>query len=106
MGLGLGVLALILGFPLALLLLSLLLGRLEAWILAPDERAAEVTRLLEQVDETEDLEQAVKLMLSNATRRQGRRGANRAARRWAFRLAGTRRTRQERAEARQPAHRA
>ena len=38
-----------------LLLFTLFLGRLEAWMLMPDERAAAVSQLLEQVDEAEEL---------------------------------------------------
>lgn len=84
--------ALVVGFPLMLLLLVLFLGRLESWVLMPDERAAAVAQLLEQVDEAEDLERAVTLMMSEVTDRAGSKKPSASARRRALRLAGRRRT--------------
>lgn len=81
LGIGLGALALVIGFPVALLLFVIFLGRLEVWILAPDERAAAVSQLLEQVDETEELEKAVALMMADVThKKRGGRDRRRALR--------------------------
>lgn len=77
--------ALLLGFPALLLLLVLFLGRLEDWVLNPDERAAAVSQLLEQVDEAEDLEKAVALMMSEvADRSPGRRPSAARSRAWSL----------------------
>lgn len=83
--------ALLLGFPLLLLFLVLFLGRLEDWVLNPDERAAAVSQLLEQVDEAEELEQAVALMMSEVADRPGTRHPSPAARGRAWRLVRRRR---------------
>lgn len=83
--------ALIVGFPLLLLLLVLLLGRIESWMLAPDERAAAVSHLLEQLDEAEELEKAVALMMSEVADRPTSQRPSAAARGRAFRLARRRR---------------
>lgn len=84
--------ALVVGFPVLLLLLVVLLGRLEDWMLMPDERAAAVSRLLEQVDEAEELEKAVTLLMSEvADRTATRRPAPASARGRALRLARRRR---------------
>jgi hypothetical protein len=88
---GLGAAALIIGFPLMLLLLVLFLGRLEDWVLMPDERAAAVSQLLEQVEETEELEKAVVLMMSEVADRSTSRRTAPAVRRRALRLAKRRR---------------
>ncbi|HWB70967.1 MAG TPA: hypothetical protein VG452_02020 [Egibacteraceae bacterium] len=78
LGIGLGAVALVVGFPLLLMCLLWLLGRLEAWMLEPDERAAAVTRLLEQVDEAEEVERAVtRLMARVADRPAGERPSQR-----------------------------
>lgn len=61
---GLGALALVLGFPLFLLGGLWLLGWLEAWMVQPDERAATVRRLLDEIEEDADLEAAVAALLS------------------------------------------
>jgi hypothetical protein len=81
---GLGAAALVTGLPLLLLGFIWFMGRLEAWMLVPDERAAAVAELLERVDEADDLERAVTSMMSgvppaNAVRRR-RRDALRAIR--------------------------
>jgi Na+-transporting methylmalonyl-CoA/oxaloacetate decarboxylase gamma subunit len=101
LGVGLGALALVVGFPLLLLLFTLFLGRLEAWMLMPDERAAEVAKLLEQLDETEELERAVAVMMADVTpRTEERRGVDAAVRRRAVTLARRRRAAVERQTAR------
>jgi len=56
--------ALVIGFPVLLLVLVAGLGWLEAWMVQPDERAAAVQRLLDQEDEVERLEHAVAEMLA------------------------------------------
>ncbi len=86
-----GAAALVAGFPLMLLLLVLLLGRIEHWMLMPDERAAAVSRLLEQVDEAEELEKAVAVMMSEVADRPGSRAPTESARGRAYRLARRRR---------------
>lgn len=78
---------LVVGFPLLLLLLVLSLGRLEDWMLMPDERAAAVSQLLEQVDEAEELEKAVALMMSEVADRPEVRRQSPAAGGRALRLA-------------------
>lgn len=82
--------ALVVGFPSLLLLLVLLLGRIESWMLMPDERAVAVTQLLEQVSEAEELEKAVALMMSEVADRPTSKKPSEARRR-AFRLARRRR---------------
>ncbi len=79
LGIGLGAAALVVGFPILLLAFIGFLGRMEAWMLLPDERAAAVSRLLEQVDEAEELEKAVTLLMSDVAlrNRRPRRGAPR-----------------------------
>ena len=83
--------ALVVGFPLLLLALVMLLGRLEDWVLMPDERAAAVSQLLEQVDEAEELEKAVALMMSEVADRPSSRQPSPAARGRAWRIAHRRR---------------
>ena len=83
--------ALIVGFPLLLLFLVLFLGRVEDWMLMPDERAAAVSQLLEQVDKTEDLERAVALMMSEVADRPSARPRSGAAKTRAWRVAHRRR---------------
>lgn len=82
---------LVIGFPLSLLLLVMLLGRIEDWMLMPDERAAAVSQLLEQVDEAEELEKAVALMMSEVADRPSARQSSPAVRGRAWRLAHRRR---------------
>ena len=82
---------LLLGFPLLLLLLVLFLGRLEDWVLNPDERAAAVSQLLDQVEEAEELEQAVALMMSEVADRPSTSHASPATRGRAWRLVRRRR---------------
>jgi hypothetical protein len=86
-----GIAALIIGFPLLLLLLVILLERIEDWMLMPDERAAAVSQLLDQVDEAEELEKAVALMMSEVADRPTTGRPSKAARGRAFRLARRRR---------------
>ena len=83
--------ALLIGFPALLLLLVLFLGRLEDWVLNPDERAAAVSQLLEQVDETEELEKAVALMMSEVADKPTARAPSPATRARASRLVRRRR---------------
>lgn len=59
LGIGLGALGLLIGFPLLLLGVLWVLGWLESWMLFPDERAAAIHRLLEGSERAEDVEQAV-----------------------------------------------
>lgn len=59
LGIGLGALGLLTGFPSLLLGVMWVLGWLEAWMLEPDERAATIEQLLEGADEAEEVEQAV-----------------------------------------------
>ena len=89
-GVGLGAFALVVGFPLTLLVLLLVLGRLESWVLMPDERAERVSRLLDQVDEADELEHAVTLMMADVTPTSRPAPSARARRRWALRLAARR----------------
>lgn len=82
---GVGAAVLVTVFPLLLLGFIWFMGRLEAWMLVPDERAAAVVELLEQVDEADDLERAVTSMMAgvppaHAVRRR-RRDALRSVRR-------------------------
>ena len=93
--LGPGAIALIVGFPLLLLVLVLVLERIEDWMLAPDERAAAVSQLLEQVDEAEELEKAVALMMSEVADRPTARTQSAATRTRAWRLARRRRAADE-----------
>ena len=79
--------ALVVGFPLLLLALLLVLGRLEDWMLRPGERAAAVTQLFDQVEEAEELERAVALMMSEVADRATARHLTPAARGRALRLA-------------------
>lgn len=99
-GLGLGVLALVVGFPLLLLVFLVFLGRLESWMLLPDERAAQVSQLMEQVEEADELEHAVALMMADVTPgSEGSRPSAGARRRWAMRITGARRSNRQRATA-------
>jgi hypothetical protein len=71
-------LALCVAVPFLLLGGLLLLARLEAWVEAPEQRAAAVADLIANVDETGELEVAVAHLLDEATRRRPvRRGATR-----------------------------
>lgn len=63
--------------PVLLLVGLHLLAQLEAWVEAPEQRAAAVADLIENVDETGELEVAVTRLLDEATRRPVRRGATR-----------------------------
>lgn len=56
--------ALIVGFPLALLVLLTLFDWLENWMVRPDERAAAVRDLLDRVEQVEEVERAVAEMLA------------------------------------------
>lgn len=82
LGIGLGAVALVVGFPLLLMGLLWLLGRLEEWMLQPQERAAAVTELLERVEEAEEIERAVTRLLAQVTDRpDGDRPGQRLGRR-------------------------
>lgn len=63
-------LTLIVAVPFLLLLGLYLLSRLEDWVEAPEQRAAAVASLMENVDETGELEVAVTRLLDEATARQ------------------------------------
>ena len=69
---------LVLGFPVLLMALLLLLGRLERWMIQPDERAAEVSRLLDQADHAEEVEEAVRRLLADLPGRRARALGTRA----------------------------
>lgn len=58
LGTSLSALGLLFGFPVLLLGVLGILGRLEAWMLRPYERAVEIERLLAQEEEAEAVEQA------------------------------------------------
>lgn len=73
LGTSLGALALVLGFPGLLLAGLWALGRLEAWMLQPDERAAEIELLLEGEDEAEDVEVAVTRLIAGVADPQAER---------------------------------
>lgn len=64
---------LVLSVPPLLLVLLHLLARLEDWMLKADERAAAVAALLEQVDEPDDVEVAVRRLLSGVADKPQRR---------------------------------
>lgn len=53
------VIPVVVGFPLALFTMLWVLGRLEAWMVQPDERAAAVRQLLAEEEEVDALERAV-----------------------------------------------
>lgn len=72
-GINPGAVVLVLGFPLLLLALVLALGRLEAWVFEPDERAAAVERLLDELDEAEAVEQAAVAVLAPVADEEARR---------------------------------
>jgi hypothetical protein len=57
-GVGLGAIALVVGWPALLLMVMWLLGRLEAWVLQPDERAAAVEQLLAEAKHADEVERA------------------------------------------------
>lgn len=69
LGISLGALALLVGFPLLLLGMIGLLGWLEAWMLQPDERAAAITELLERGYDVGEVEVAVARLLADAADR-------------------------------------
>lgn len=73
---GLGALALIVGFPLLLLGMLALLGALEQWMLEPDERATQVQQLLDERDEADDVETAVARLLAQLADRHDAAGGN------------------------------
>lgn len=64
---GVGLACLVVGFPLLLLSLLWLLGRLESWMLEADERAAAVAEVLEQAERAEEVEAAVSRLLADVT---------------------------------------
>lgn len=77
LGIGLGALALLIGFPLLLLGVMWVLGALEAWTLEPDERAAAIERLLEQADEADEVEHAVTKLVAQVADPAAERGRER-----------------------------
>ena len=84
MELGSGVvLPLVIAFPLGLFSMLWVLGRLEAWMLQPDERAAAVQRMLDEEEQVEALERAVAELMAQVAddhRREPRRAPPRADR--------------------------
>ncbi len=94
-GIGAGALLIVVGFPLVLLAFVVLLGRLEAWMLEPDERAAAVTRVLDEVEHADEVERAVSRMLSDVAKRPAKR--RRAPRLLAMRMPARRRAGRARA---------
>lgn len=70
---------LVLGVPPLLLVVLHLLARLERWMAGPDERAAAVTRLLEQEEGPDEIETEVIRLLAQVT--QSRRARARRAQR-------------------------
>lgn len=77
-GLSYGAVALVVGFPLLLMVLLAFLGHLEEWMLQPDERARQVVQLLERLEEAEEVERAVAKMLGPVAGRV----RSRSQRRW------------------------
>lgn len=76
MELGSGVVVpLVVGFPLALFTMLWVLGRLEAWMVQPDERAAAVVRLLEQEEQVDALERAVADLMAQVAEDRRRESA-------------------------------
>jgi len=73
LGTSLGALVLVLGFPVVLLVGLWALGRLEAWMLQPEEHAAEIKRLLEREDEADDVEAAVTRLVAGVADPQAER---------------------------------
>jgi len=69
LGVGVGALALVAGFPLLLLGVIWLLARLEAWMLRPYERAALIADLLEHAVEAEEVELGVARLVAEVTDR-------------------------------------
>lgn len=61
------VIPLVVGFPLALFTMLWVLGRLEAWMVQPDERAAAVQALLAKEEQVEALERAVADLMAQVT---------------------------------------
>lgn len=66
-GVGLGALALVIGWPLVIIGGLALLGWLEAWMIQPDERAAAVQRLLTELDSAAKVEEEVARLLAAVT---------------------------------------
>lgn len=56
---GWGVVALVVGFPVALFAMLWIFAAVEAWVVQPDERAAVVRGMLAQMEEVDELERAV-----------------------------------------------
>lgn len=70
------VIPLVVGFPLAMFTMLWILGRLEAWMVQPDERAAVVRQLLAQEEQVDALERAVAELMAQVAddhRRESRR---------------------------------
>jgi hypothetical protein len=78
-GIGLGATLLVVGFPMLLLAGLWLLGRLEAWMLQPDERAETVQRMLEADAEAEEIEAAVTRLMAEVADRPAQRTPSRGA---------------------------
>lgn len=77
LGTSLSALGLLIGFPLLLLGVLGILGRLEAWMLRPYERAVEIERLLAQEEGAEAVEQAAIRVLAEVDDLQGARTSRR-----------------------------
>lgn len=72
LGISLGAVALIIGFPTVLMGVVWLLGALEAWTLQRDERAAVIQQLLEQADGADEVEEAATELMAQVADRPGR----------------------------------
>lgn len=86
LGIGLSAVVLIVGFPLVLLSFLLFLGRLEAWMLAPDRLAEKALR--REVEQAERIREATAAAVPGAATPRTRRVRN-----------GSRRSRRERRRA-------
>lgn len=77
------VIPLVAGFPLAMFTVLWVLGRLEAWMVQPDERAAAVQQLLAEEEQVDALERAVAELMAQVAddhRRESRRAPRQASR--------------------------
>lgn len=70
-------LVLVLGFPILLIVGVVMLGRLESWMLSPDERAVAVTDLLERLDDAEAVERAATVVIGDVRSRRASNGGAR-----------------------------
>jgi hypothetical protein len=80
LGIGLGALLLVAGFPLLLLAVVWVLGWLEAWMVQPDERARTVHQMLAADAEAEEIETAVSRLMAEVADSPGQRVSSRGPR--------------------------